>query len=358
MKQKLFLPALLALLFTACHTESTSYIILGEINYAHDGDSIFIENELGRKASIIKDKKFSFKGRQDTSMISKLKYNNKTITSFILEKGRIHITSSKQNVILSGTTNNDIYQTYKEGAATIMKLQVGFHKATEKAPLTEIQKKENTALFNKLSKNYRHFIESTLEKNLTHKASVLILVENRANLTLDKLNLYFNSLPKRFRENTALKDIKQLIILSKATTPGKKITDLSLETINGKKVKLSDYVGKGKYVLIDFWASWCSSCIRSIPQLKETYKKYKKQGLEIVGISLDTNKATWEKAVKKYNLKWVQLSDLQPWNRSEVVKKQGLNSIPKMLLVDKKGFIIARGTTHETFEAKLHELFH
>ena len=100
----------------------------------------------------------------------------------------------------------------------------------------------------------------------------------------------------------------------KATAVGQKFTDFEMQTPEGKTVKLSDYVGKGKVVLVDFWASWCGPCRREMPNLVEAYAKYKNKNFEIVGVSLDQSADAWKEAIKKLNITWPQMSDLKYWN--------------------------------------------
>ena len=122
----------------------------------------------------------------------------------------------------------------------------------------------------------------------------------------------------------------------------------------GKIVKLSDYVGKGKVVLVDFWASWCGPCRREMPNLVETYAKYKGKNFEIVGVSLDQDGAAWKEAIKKMNMTWPQMSDLKFW-QSEGAQLYAVNSIPHTVLIDGSGKIIARGLHGEELQAKIAE---
>ena len=119
-------------------------------------------------------------------------------------------------------------------------------------------------------------------------------------------------------------------------------------------MKLSDYVGKGKVVLVDFWASWCGPCRREMPNLVEAYAKYKDKNFEIVGVSLDQDGAAWKEAIKKMDMTWPQMSDLRFW-QSEGAQLYAVNSIPHTVLIDGSGKIIARGLHGEELQAKIAE---
>ena len=120
-------------------------------------------------------------------------------------------------------------------------------------------------------------------------------------------------------------------------------------------MKLSDYVGKGKVVLIDFWASWCGPCRREMPNLVEAYKQYKDKNFEIVGVSLDRDLEAWKKGIADLNITWPQMSDLKYWD-CEGAKLYAVSSIPHTLLVDAEGTIVARGLHGEELQQKIAEL--
>ena len=118
-------------------------------------------------------------------------------------------------------------------------------------------------------------------------------------------------------------------------------TDISLPGTQGQVVKVSDYVGKNKLVLIDFWASWCAPCRAEMPTVVKAYDLYHKKGLEIVGVSLDQNKDNWVNAIELLGQKWPQMSDLKGWN-SKGAELYGIQSIPANVLINEKGEIVAR----------------
>ena len=150
------------------------------------------------------------------------------------------------------------------------------------------------------------------------------------------------------------KVIDHLAVL-KTVAIGKKFVDFEMADTKGNMHKLSEYVGKGKIVLIDFWASWCPPCRRDMPNVVATYNKYKNKGFDIVGISLDSKGDAWEKGIKDLNITWTQLSDLQGWQNAGA-KLYGVNSIPHTVLVDKDGTIIAKGLHGVEVGEKLAEL--
>ena len=137
---------------------------------------------------------------------------------------------------------------------------------------------------------------------------------------------------------------------------GKPFTDLEMNDTEGKAHKLSEYCGKGRYVLIDFWASWCGPCRMEMPNVKANYEKYHAKGFDVVGLSFDNKADAWKKAINDMDLNWIHLSDLKGW-RSIAAQTYGIQGIPASLLVNPKGIIVARDLRGEALGKKLAEIF-
>ena len=131
---------------------------------------------------------------------------------------------------------------------------------------------------------------------------------------------------------------------------GSTAPDIQLPNTKGATISLSSL--KGKIVLIDFWASWCGPCRRSIPGLKEVYKKYKDKGFEIYGVSLDSDANDWKRAMFEDGIKWLQVND----SKGDVAGKWEVNYIPNTFLIDKEGKIIAVNANERALQELLQKL--
>lgn len=137
---------------------------------------------------------------------------------------------------------------------------------------------------------------------------------------------------------------------------GKQFTDIEMADIAGNPHKLSEYVGNGHWLLVDIWASWCGPCRADMPNMTAAYENYHDKGLNVIGLSLDSQRESWVGAITDLNLPWMHLSDLKGWE-SIVCNVYKTSSIPDNLLIDPQGKIVARGLRGEALHNKLAELF-
>ena len=135
---------------------------------------------------------------------------------------------------------------------------------------------------------------------------------------------------------------------------GQDAPEIALPTPNGKVMKLSAH--KGKYVLLDFWASWSAPCRTENISLLNIYHKYRDKGFEVYQVSLDQSKTSWERAIKEDGLPWTNVSDLKFWD-SEVVNLYGIETIPANFLIDKQGYIMTKNLKGDALDRRLSEIF-
>lgn len=169
--------------------------------------------------------------------------------------------------------------------------------------------------------------------------------------SLEKLEEVFNIFTPRVQNSAMAQGLKKEIEILKAIQPGAVVPDFTLKNLADEEFTLSSL--KGKYVILDFWASWCGPCRASIPGVKELYAKYKDKGLEIVGVSCDRKPEDWRKASEEEQLPWINLIDTQDANRAAT--KYAVHYIPSMFLLDQEGKMIGK-MNHDELDAKLKEL--
>ena len=135
---------------------------------------------------------------------------------------------------------------------------------------------------------------------------------------------------------------------------GSSFTDFTLNDTTGNPIALSSLIGEN-YLLIDFWASWCGPCRRENPNIVAVYNDYNSKGFDIIGVSLDTDKNNWIKAIEKDSLTWSHVSDLQGWN-SAAGKLYAVNAIPHSVILNENGTIVAKNLRGEELRDKIAEL--
>ena len=174
-------------------------------------------------------------------------------------------------------------------------------------------------------------------------------------MSLEQISSFYDRFTDRVKQTEKGREIGERIALLKKLAPGSFAPEFELTTSDGKKIALKDL--RGHIVLLDFWASWCGPCMDEMSNVKALYEKYHDRGLEIVGISMDNNKAKWEGAIERAGLVWHHVSSLKGMNRCPVAKLYQVVAIPKLYIVDKDGKIIAKDLRGEDLREKMDELF-
>lgn len=206
----------------------------------------------------------------------------------------------------------------------------------------------------------KKFLDKALSKVPKENQSYKLALGGMVTATSQKNNPNFIPLAKHFVETyqetdpVAVADLSKQIKQKEQFMVGGEAPDFTQSTPDGKEMKLSDL--RGKVLLVDFWASWCGPCRKENPNVVRMYQKYKEQGFEILGVSLDKDKNRWVKAIEQDGLMWHHVSDLKGWANS-VAKTYNVSSIPHTILLDKEGKVIARNLRGHALEQKLEEIF-
>ena len=176
-----------------------------------------------------------------------------------------------------------------------------------------------------------------------------------SDLSLEEFESGFNHFTEKVQSSFLARNAREELTSRKATQPGAEAPDFTLQDLEGNPVTLSSL--RGQYVIVDFWASWCKPCRAGVPGMKELYAKYHDKGLEILGVSDDTNHDAWKKAVEEDQTPWIHVVDEFPVKNkpARVCSLYGVHYIPTYFLLDQEGKIIGK-MNHEELETKLAEL--
>lgn len=350
-----------ALMLAAC-SEKPSYEIAGTVSADANGKYVYLynfpysEEATALDSALVQNGAFSLKGVTAAPelcvLVNPIAEGKASRVAFILENAKLTANLGEESSVTGSVENdqyNKLYQDLKQLYAQTKELAADMK--SEDADVVAAAEKKYEAIEKEATAMSKAYIKA----NPSSKLAALVFSDNRYNLTEEEQNEILAKVDENFKSVPGIdKMIKHLEVLSNSAI-GKKFIDFEMADAKGKTHKLSEYVGNGKVVLIDFWASWCSPCRREMPNLVKAYKEYKGKGFDIIGISLDNKADAWEKGVKDLGITWAQLSDLQGWKNSGAAL-YGVNSIPHTILVDKDGTILAKNLHGEALDAKLKEV--
>ena len=351
----------------ACSGNNVKYSIDG--SGLNDGVMVRLVDQISGEtvdSAVVAEGAFSLKGKAPKDAFLKVAAEGDDWTFLLINDGKPVQVDYSDNSLQGSDLNNKLTECdhrNTDAYAEYQKLLEDFTALPEEeqeAKIDEFMPQYRAAL-----EKYRDFYLGMIEENKDNLIPVAFVQQVRSLAGPDKFeeilsadapyakHPYVLDLKRKVEEaeakQKAAEEKKQAVI-------GQKFLDLEEPDQDGNMHKLSEYVGQGRWVLVDFWASWCGPCKAEMPNVVAAYKKYHDKGFDVVGLSFDRDKEPWVKAITDWEMPWIHLSDLKYWN-SVPHEVYGVNAIPDNLLIDPEGIIVARGLRGAALEAKLAEIF-
>ena len=337
MKKTLLPLALLSMLLgTSCNGgDPTAYTVTGQGNDSTYNGKIYLMNSFNSREIIdsaeVVNGKFTFEGKIEKPVMALVNDRKAGISGmFVLEPGTITFTNNSGNAG-EGTALNAELKAYTD------KMNAVFEETGNDLDAAAPKLKEITA--------------DVVARNNNNIIAVMALTQSEYMIGVNDILAMLETCGPDVKENPAIVNKMKNWEAKAKTSAGMMFTDFTVE-YNGEKTSLSDYVGKGKYVLVDFWASWCGPCRRAIPGIKELYEKYKGDKFEVLGV------ATWDepeatlKAIEELELPWPQIINAQKIGSDAY----GVAGIPQIILFAPDGTIVARDLHGEQLKNKVEEV--
>lgn len=369
MKRILFI-ALATVLLASCGKDS--YRIKGQIEGVEDGTVITLsaleyEGLDDLDSTVVKGGKFSFKGKTDTAQVAVLIYELDDAVrgcQLFLERGNIEVSINALtgDQHLAGTPNNEAFQKFYDDT------DVFNDEATEledKIRITLASQGDATDLYKQmgdLQDRFTALLAQSIGDNADKLYGYQQLMDNYSLFEPEEIMELLEKLAPSFGQDIMLMQLTAMTQAQLATSLGHTYIDFEAPVLDKKygftgKAKLSDYIGKNKIVLLDFWASWCTPCLNELPNLKAAYNKFKSKGFEIVSVSVDDETDAWIKAVKDNGMNWVQLWNGEDDLQNSAAAKYSVTAIPSTFLIDADGTIIGRNLRDKEVEEALEDYF-
>ena len=379
MKKILQILGLVVLFAQLISCDKEGYTINGTIdNKAIKQVYLQVSKEGKRPSNIdtakVVDGKFTFKGKVDKPELAFLALDkNPQRARFFLENAAITVEMYADSLVKSKTIGGFVNKSFTkfikgtEGInAPIKKLSADYQAAMvakDTAKQEAIKAQYRTLQADTQKKQLAYYQKFIKENPKSYFSYILLRDISKGNAIKPDVALgLFNGLAGKIKNSEDGKKLAKTLQDKANTVPtvrqkmviGYTVQNFAAPNPEGKKIALYDV--KGKYTLIDFWASWCGPCRRENPNVVEAYKKYHNKGFNVLGVSLDKDKAKWEAAIAKDGLEWNHISNLKFWSEP-IAQSFGIRSIPQNFLIDKDNKIIGINLRGAALQQKLAELF-
>ncbi|MFR7822797.1 MAG: redoxin domain-containing protein [Odoribacter splanchnicus] len=360
----------------ACTAPSDGYLLTGHIEGAGNGKAVLIRNtetEMPVNGDTVEMQagKFIFTGKFATPGRVSLQVcpenEQPANLGFFAENAQIRVNGNWkdvkeqygyrfiENVKIDGSRNNEVYEEITAVYQQLLKAPEHKIYAQLQDKLAELRQSDADAYYKlqneteKLAEEFNRAVrQRQLElirenKSVESVASCLRFLWN--DMTLDELRQIYQVLDTNVQHSPLAAELREELAIREKVKPGMPAPDFSLETPDGSCLALSDL--KGKYVVLDFWASWCKPCRASFPEMKKIYERYKDKGLEILGVTNDSRKQDWLKALEQDQLPWKQVIDEYPIKNepAKIATLYAIPYLPTLILIGPDGRSSARQKT-------------
>ena len=341
--------------------QQVKYSVSG--TYADDGKKIYLLDQLTAKAvdsMVVANGQFSFSGAADKDALMSVKAENVDWTTNFFNDGKPVIINVNDSTLKGSPLNERLAKLEVEQDLPRRAFNAKYSQKSEEEVMA--QKDEIIDEMNKMIESLIAFAIKVFDEERNSLIPVAFsgyyFLENgfEAYDELVKQQVVYAGHPylKKTRDET--EKLMKPKDDPKTAFIGQQFTDLEMADPDGKLHKISELVGEGHWVLVDFWASWCGPCRAEMPNVVEAYNKYHDKGFEVVGVSFDNKKEAWVKAIGQLKMPWLQISDLKGWEcaAAPVYKVDG---IPDNILIDPQGKIVDRALRGKALQTRLQKIF-